>query len=107
MGLDHPDHIFGTILDVYAEAGSTRTNDVIDNSRPCDCIRKLCGSSHITPKFVTHIYIYIYIYIYNIIYIYTLICFSLYNHIIVMFWEFQIMSCYKKVIFFLLYKITH
>ena len=53
MGLDHPDHIFGTILDVYAEAGSTRTNDVIDNSRPCDRIRKLCGSSHITPKFVT------------------------------------------------------
>ena len=55
MGLDHPDHIFGTILDVYVEAGSTRTNDVIDNSRPCDRIRKLCGSSHITPKFVTHV----------------------------------------------------
>ena len=52
MGLDHPDHIFGTILDVYAAAGSTRTNDFIDNSRPCDHIRKLCGSSHNTPKFV-------------------------------------------------------
>ena len=51
--MDRPDHIFGTILDVYAEAGSTRTNDFIDNSRPCDHIRKLCGSSHITPKFVT------------------------------------------------------
>ena len=53
MGLDHSDHIFGTILDVYAAAGSTRTNDFIDNSRPCDHNRKLCGSSHITPKFVT------------------------------------------------------
>ena len=53
MGLDHPDRIFGTILDVYAAAGSTRTNDFIDNSRPCDHIRKLCGSSHNTPKFVT------------------------------------------------------
>ena len=53
MGLDHPDHIFGTILDVYAAAGSTRTNDFIDNSRPCDHIRKLCGSGHNTPKFVT------------------------------------------------------
>ena len=29
------------------------TNDFIDNSRPCDHNRKLCGSSHITPKFVT------------------------------------------------------
>ena len=56
MGLDHSDHIFGTILDVYAAAGSTRTNDFIDNSRPCDHNRKLCGSSHITPKFVTYIY---------------------------------------------------
>ena len=55
MGLDHPDHIFGTILDVYAAAGSTRTNDFIDNCRPCDHIRKLCGSSHNTPKFVTQI----------------------------------------------------
>ena len=55
VGLDHPDHIFGTILDVYAAAGSTRTNDFIDNSRPCDPIRKLCGSSHNTPKFVTYI----------------------------------------------------
>ena len=55
MGLDHPDHIFGTILDVYAAAGSIRTNDFIDNSRPCDHIRKLCGSSHNTPKFVTHL----------------------------------------------------
>ena len=55
MGLDHPDHIFGTILDVYAAAGSTRTNDFIDNSRPCDHIRKLCGSSHNTPKFVTSV----------------------------------------------------
>ena len=55
MGLDHPDHIFGTILDVYAAAGSTRTNDFIDNSRPCDHNRKLCGSSHITPKFVTQL----------------------------------------------------
>ena len=54
MGLDHPDHIFGTILDVYAAAGSTRTDDFIDNSRPCDHNRKLCGSSHITPKFVTY-----------------------------------------------------
>ena len=53
MGLDHSDHIFGTILDVYAAAGSIRTNDFIDNSRPCDHNRKLCGSSHITPKFVT------------------------------------------------------
>ena len=53
MGLDHSDHIFGTILDVYAAAGSTRTNDFIDNSRPCDHNRKLCGSSHITPKFAT------------------------------------------------------
>ena len=53
MGLDHSDHIFGTILDVYAAAGSTRTNDFIDNSRPCDHNRKLRGSSHITPKFVT------------------------------------------------------
>ena len=53
VGLDHPDHIFGTILDIYAAAGSTRTNDFIDNSRPCDHNRKLCGSSHITPKFVT------------------------------------------------------
>ena len=55
VGLDHPDHIFGTILDVYAAAGSTRTNDFIDNSRPCDHNRKLCGSSHNTPKFVTQI----------------------------------------------------
>ena len=55
MGLDHSDHIFGTILDVYAAAGSTRTNDFIDNSRPCDHNRKLCGSSHITPKFVTYV----------------------------------------------------
>ena len=53
VGLDHPDRIFGTILDVYAAAGSTRTNDFIDNSRPCDHIRKLCGSGHNTPKFVT------------------------------------------------------
>ena len=57
MGLDHPDHIFGTILDVYAAAGSTRTNDFIDNSRLCDHIRKLCGSSHSTPKFVTDVYV--------------------------------------------------
>ena len=57
VGLDHPDHIFGTILDVYAAAGSTRTNDFIDNSRPCDHNRKLCGSSHITPKFVTQLWI--------------------------------------------------
>ena len=53
MGLNHTDHTFGTILDVYVEVGSTRTGDVIDNSGPSDRIRKLCGSSHITPKFVT------------------------------------------------------
>ena len=40
---------------IYAAAGSTRTNDFIDNSRPCDHNRKLCESSHITPKFVTYI----------------------------------------------------
>ena len=53
MGLNHTDHTFGTILDVYVEVGSTRIGDVIDNSGPSDRIRKLCGSSHITPKFVT------------------------------------------------------
>ena len=41
------------LLTYYAAAGSTRTNDFIDNSRPCDHNRKLCESSHITPKFVT------------------------------------------------------
>ena len=29
------------------------TNSFIDNSRPCDHIRILCGSGHNTPKFVT------------------------------------------------------
>ena len=52
-GFGSPGSYIGTILDVYAAAGSTRTNDFIDNSRPCDHNRKLCGSSHITPKFVT------------------------------------------------------
>ena len=57
MGLDPPGSYIGTILNVYAVAGSTRTNDFIDNSRPCNHNRKLCESSHITPKFVTHTYI--------------------------------------------------
>ena len=52
-GFGPPGSYIGTILNVYAAAGSTRTNDFIDNSRPCDHNRKLCGSSHITPKFVT------------------------------------------------------
>ena len=53
-GFGSPGSYIGTILNVYAAAGSTRTNDFIDNSRPCDHNRKLCGSSHITPKFVTY-----------------------------------------------------
>ena len=52
-GFGPPGSYIGTILNVYAAAGSTRTNDFIDNSRPCDHNRKLCGSGHITPKFVT------------------------------------------------------
>ena len=52
-GFGPPGSYIGTILNVYAAAGSTRTNDFIDNSRPCDHNRKLCESSHITPKFVT------------------------------------------------------
>ena len=28
--------IIGTVLNVYAAAGSARTNDFIDNSQPCD-----------------------------------------------------------------------
>ena len=52
-GFGPPGSYIGTVLSVYAAAGSTRTNDVIDNSRPCDHNRKLCESSHITPKFVT------------------------------------------------------
>ena len=52
-GFGPPGSYSGTILNVYAAAGSTRTNDFIDNSRPCDHNRKLCESSHITPKFVT------------------------------------------------------
>ena len=44
-------------LPTQLAAGSTRTNDFIDNSRPCDHNRKLCGSSHITPKFVTYVII--------------------------------------------------
>ena len=52
-GFGPPGSYIGTILNVYAVAGSTRTNDFIDNSRPCDHNRKLCESSHITPKFVT------------------------------------------------------
>ena len=43
-----PSHI-GTVLNVYAAACSARTNDFIDNSRPCDHKRKLCESGHITP----------------------------------------------------------
>ena len=31
-GFGPPGSYIGTILDVYAETGSTRTNDVIDNS---------------------------------------------------------------------------
>ena len=50
-----PGSYIGTILNVYAAAGSTRTNDFIDNSRPCDHNRKLCESSHITHKFVTYL----------------------------------------------------
>ena len=52
VGLDHPDHI-GTVLNVYAAAGSARTNDFIDNSQPCDHKRKLCESAILPPKFVT------------------------------------------------------
>ena len=33
----------------------TRTTDFIDNSRPCDHIRRLCETGHNTPKFVTYI----------------------------------------------------
>ena len=52
-GFGPPGSYIRTILNVYAAASSTRTNDFIDNSRPCDHNRKLCESSHITPKFVT------------------------------------------------------
>ena len=48
--LDHPDHIFGTILDVYAAAGSTRTNDFIDNSRPCDHNRNCVDLAILPPS---------------------------------------------------------
>ena len=54
-GFGPPGSYIGTILNVYAAAGSIRTNDFIDNSRPCDHNRKLCESSHITPKFVIQI----------------------------------------------------
>ena len=69
MGLDHPDPIFGTILDVYTDAGSTRTNSFIDNSRPCDHIRNLCGSSHNTPKFVTHAHAHVHVHVHVHVYI--------------------------------------
>ena len=48
-GFGPPGSHIGTVLNVYAAAGSARTNDFIDNSRPCDHKRKLCESSHITP----------------------------------------------------------
>ena len=54
-GFGPPGSYIGTVLNVYAAAGSTRTNDFIDNSRPCDHYKKLCESSHITPKFVTYL----------------------------------------------------
>ena len=65
-GFGPPGSYIGTILNVYAAAGSTRTNDFIDNSRPCDHNRKLCESSHITPKFVTLVFN-----LHNITYAYT------------------------------------
>ena len=43
-GFGPPGSHIGTVLNVYAAAGSARTNDFIDNSQPCDHKRKLCES---------------------------------------------------------------